>query len=393
MLSRSIIRTSCVMMYPKDGEFVNPDRGIGFWGYISRADMRVEVSACNDLDSCRVIAEAVSTSEPMGTLEGTSAYRWQVLAAVPEDLWSESSRSGKRTRVRAKTWIGIEREQVLSDGRILLNRPNFDLITVDEQWAQCASSVESPFEFSRACRSESHPYAMLYSEDYCPDWPDITVSVTYDEAAGKLSFAPKGRAATIGRDVRIAKINDPSTGTIVECEPDTLRNSDGALVCQVDRSEFSFESDCDYYRWRSGVRVLTANIVHPPNYFEFPGCTVEEQIASFPIPPLPTPSGCSLPENCDLLNATSSCPEGQGCYVRIGGSGTECLPAGDQNVGDSCVSQNSCVSGRMCLGISAQACWQVCRLPGTGPRVRCPSGQSCRANTETPPEFGVCTPD
>ncbi len=382
--------TGCVVMYPKDGELVDPDRGIGFSGFITRSDMGVVISACDDGNRCERIGEATSGSDVIANFEGTGIYRWRTLIRVPERMWIESTRSGKRTKIRAQTWIGIERTRRTSTGGTVVTQPNFDLITVDKNWAQCASGVDSALAFGRECKSDNHPYALLYSEDYCPDWPDLSLTTSYNETTGMITFASPERVPS---NIRNPTITEETTGVAVDCELGTVSRGTAMLSCEVHRSDLGFGSECEYRQWRSEIRFATWRINYPATFFEFPGCVVEDRVASFAIPREALPDGCPAPAACNLFGSAGSCPFGEGCYLRFGDRRAECLRVGDGTTGDACVTNNSCRPPHVCVGLEAKACQKLCSIAGSSSIESCPTGQHCQAYAYTPAGVGVCTPD
>ncbi len=97
---------------------------------------------------------------------------------------------------------------------------------------------------------------------------------------------------------------------------------------------------------------------------------------------------CLPPRPCNVLSS-ASCEPSEACYIVSSTGTTDCLFAGEADVGERCAMQNDCAGGLFCAGISDSMCVRICEL---GVEGSCPAMEgSCQAYAQSPPGTGLCT--
>ncbi|MEM7446904.1 MAG: hypothetical protein AAF355_01530 [Myxococcota bacterium] len=103
---------------------------------------------------------------------------------------------------------------------------------------------------------------------------------------------------------------------------------------------------------------------------------------------------CAPSRACDVLAPSEVCDAGEGCFIVSGDGDSECLSAGNADVGEGCVHQNDCRSGLSCVGVDEFVCVRICDLDAEqGQSHSCPAGEGqCVAYSQSPVGTGLCTP-
>jgi hypothetical protein len=148
------------MLGPTDGERVSSTSEVlDFYGYDNEASGLVQVSGWDfTTHALAPIGPAVradtSGITPAG---GNTLYEWSASQALAPRFWHAGPAGGSCAIVRPRT--------THADGN------TYDMITVDDDWADCWDGDPNTSHFYENCRSAHSPLAMLYTND----WGNVTV--------------------------------------------------------------------------------------------------------------------------------------------------------------------------------------------------------------------------
>jgi hypothetical protein len=161
--------TGCMLSPTDDGTVTTTTAALPFNGYLTTPAAPVFIRAWNYTANRMedVGPQLLSHTSPLN-VDGGPLYYWETFRALPAAYWRTGPGGGQCASVGAQT---------------VSNGARYNVITVEEDWANCWNENPSVGGFYNNCASEDAPVAKIYTEN----WGDVTVNQSLLNLAGAVA--------------------------------------------------------------------------------------------------------------------------------------------------------------------------------------------------------------